>query len=352
MPKSVFDGVRIRGVAGAVPQGRVDNLRDHEFCPVEDRKKIVDLTRVAGYRKSPPGMCASDLCAAAADALLTGLGTARDSIDALVFVSMTPDYRVPSTACILQDRLNLRTSTAAFDVNMGCSGFVVGLYNACALLKGGGLKRVLLLAGDTQTKLCHDEDKNVVFILADGGTATLVEADGGDSDITIELMTDGSRFQNLYVPAGGFRRPSTDQTREVRQQADGAMRSDDNLYMNGMEIFKFSATDVVKSIAGFMETERLTPENVSRLFLHQANWFMNDKIAKKLKFSADKVPYTIGFYGNTGSASIPLTIAHHVSECGAPTGRCLMSGFGVGLSWGVASAPLDGVCAPAIVELS
>ncbi|OFV93316.1 MAG: hypothetical protein A3G20_01590 [Acidobacteria bacterium RIFCSPLOWO2_12_FULL_59_11] len=353
MPKSVFRGVRISGVAGAVPKYRVDNLTDHAFVPAEDRKKIVDLTKVAGYRKTPPGMCASDLCQAAAEALLSGLGRRPDDIDAIVFATMTPDYRVPSTACLLQDRLHCQTSVVAYDINMGCSGFVVGLYNACALIQGGALKRVLLLAGDTQTKLCYDQDKNVVFILGDGGTATLVEADPGAGEIVIELMTDGSRFQNLYVPAGGFRRPSTEATREVRQQPDGAMRSDDHLYMNGMEIFKFSVTDVVKSIAGFMDQQQLSPETIDLLFLHQANWFMNDKIAKKLKFPSDKVPYTIAFYGNTGSASIPLTIAHHFSGQGSrENARCLMSGFGVGLSWGIVSTVLSGIYSPPIVEIA
>jgi 3-oxoacyl-[acyl-carrier-protein] synthase-3 len=241
----------------------------------------------------------------------------------------------------------------AYDINMGCSGFVVGLYNACALISGAGLKRVLLLAGDTQTKLCYEQDKNVVFILGDGGTATLLEADPAAEPIVIELMTDGSRFKNLYVPAGGFRQPSTEATRTVRQQPDGGVRSDDNLYMNGMEIFKFSSTDVVKTLAGFMDARKLTAEDVSYLFLHQANGFMNDKIAKKLKFPNEKVPYTIGFYGNTGSASIPLTMAHHFSQNGSAASLpCLMSGFGVGLSWGVVSAVVNGIYAPPVVELS
>ena len=352
MAKSTFGGVRISGVAGAVPKNTVNNLTDHPFCPVEDRKKIIALTRVASYRKAPAEICASDLCFAAAQTLLSGLERRAEDVDAIVFATITPDYRVPSTACVLQHRLGCRNTVVAYDIGMGCSGYMVGLYNACSLIKGAGLKRVLLLAGDTQTKLCYEQDKNVVFILADGGTATLLEADDEAGEIVIELMTDGSRFQNLYVPAGGFRRPSTEATRQVREQADGGMRSEDHLYMNGMEIFKFSVTDVVKTLAGFMDAEKLSPDAVDHLFLHQANGFMNDKIAKKLKFPAEKVPYTIEFYGNTGSASIPLTMAHHFSrKAAAGTERCLISGFGVGLSWGVASMALEGVYAPAIVEL-
>ena len=352
MAKSVFRGVRISGVAGAVPKPVVNNLTDHQFCSEEDRAKIVALTKVATYRKAGPETCASDLCLGAAEVLLPGLGKAPEDIDAIVFATITPDYRVPSTACILQHRLKCRNTVVAYDISMGCSGYIVGLYNACSLIAGAGLKRVLLLAGDTQTKLCHDQDKNVVFILGDGGTATLLEADRGAEDIVIEVMTDGGRFESLYVPAGGFRRPSSDASRQVRERADGGLRSDDDLFMNGMEIFKFSVTDVVKTIGGFMEAENLSPESVDRLFLHQANWFMNDKIAKKLRFPAEKVPYTIESYGNTGSASIPLTMAHHFSQKGSEgKKRCVASGFGVGLSWGVASLVIDGIYAPPIREI-
>jgi 3-oxoacyl-[acyl-carrier-protein] synthase-3 len=352
MPKSVFKGVRVAGVAGAVPQPVVNNLTDHDFCSEEDRRKVVELTKVAQYRKAPPGMCSSDLCCAAAETLLAGLGRSPEDIDGIVFATMTPDYRVPSTACVIQDRLRCRTSVVAYDINMGCSGFVVGLYNASSLITGAGLKRVLLLAGDTQTKLCYDQDKNVVFILADGGSATLLEADAGADDIVVELFTDGSRFRNLYVPAGGFRQPSSDVTRTVHQQADGGMRSDDNLYMNGMEIFKFSATDVVKALETFMSQQHLSADSVDYLFLHQANGFMNSQIARKLKFRPDKVPFTIEFFGNTGSASIPLTIADHFSKHPSPEATpCLVSGFGVGLSWGVASTVFRGLYTPKVVEL-
>ncbi|MDF0665644.1 MAG: ketoacyl-ACP synthase III [Nitrospira sp.] len=351
MARSVFRGVQIRGIAGAVPRASVNNLTDHVFCSEADRKKIVDLTGVLGYRKAPAHLCSSDLCVTAAQRLLFGLQVDPKSIDGIIFSTMTPDYRVPSTACVLQERLKCSTEVAAYDINMGCSGYVVGLYNACAVIQGGGLKRVLLLAGDTQTKLCHTGDKNVVFILGDGGTATLLEANANAEPITIELKTDGGRFQNLYVPSGGFRNPSDENSRQVRERPDGGVRSDDHLYMNGMEIFKFSSTDVVKSLASFMEAGGLSPDHISYLFLHQANKFMNDKIAGKLKFAKEKVPYSIGTYGNTGSASIPLTMAHYFSGWKmSRRHRALLCGFGVGLSWGVVDVVLEDIFTPAIVE--
>jgi 3-oxoacyl-[acyl-carrier-protein] synthase-3 len=193
----------------------------------------------------------------------------------------------------------------------------------------------------------------VVFLLGDGGTATLVEASERSTDpIVIELMTDGGRFDKLFVPTGGFRKPSTELTRQVKQQPDGGMRAEDHLYMDGMQIFHFSSTDVVKSIKTFMESENLSLEKIDFLVLHQANKFMTDKIARKLKFSLDKVPYSLAVYGNTGSASIPLTIAYNHGEM-MPAGenRCLFCGFGVGLSWGIVDIVLNKIYCPPIVEI-
>lgn len=351
MARSVFEGVRIRGVAAAVPTARVDNLTDHSFITPEDARKVIALTGVPEYRRAPPEMCASDLAEAAARRLFEGLNLGFDAVDAVLFGTMTPDYRVPSTACLLQSRLGCGTSVVAYDYNMGCSAYIVGLFNACAMISGGGLERVLLLTGDTQSKLIHPEDKNVALLLADGGSATIVEAADRDRKIEVEIRTDGSRFENLYVPAGGFRRKSDAESGRVTERSDGGLRSDDTLYMNGMEVFKFSSSDVVDTLAGFMQRADATPENVDYLFLHQANKFMTDKIANKLKFPKAKVPYSLGLYGNTGSASIPLTIAHHFSTEGAePDVRALMCGFGVGLSWGVADARLEDLYTPPLVE--
>jgi len=352
MARSHFNGIAIRGIACAVPKNKVNNLTDHKFCPEDERAKIVTLTGINEYRKAALDICCSDLCEVSAKSLLQRLNIDPDSIEAIIFVTMTPDYRAPSTACILQDKLGCTTSTVAFDIIMGCSGFVVGLYTACNLIQGGGLKRVLLLAGDTQSKLCHEQDKNVVFILGDGGSATLIEATGlSDDSIVIELMTDGSRFDKLFVPAGGFRCPSTELTREVKEQADGGLRAQDNIYMDGMEIFKFSSIDVAKSIERFMELGHLSVENIDFLILHQANKFMNDKIAKKIKFPMEKVPYSLAFYGNTGPASIPLTIVYNYNGMIPPErNRCLLSGFGIGLSWGIVDIVLNRICCPPIIE--
>jgi len=352
--KSIFTNINIKGIAGVVPKDKVVNLEAHAHLTEVEKKKAIKLTGVHEYRKASPDVCASDLCQRASEILFEHLNISPSTIDAILFVSQTPDYRLPSTSCLLQHKLSCHSNTLAFDMNLGCSGFIYGLYTACSFLQGGGLKRILLLCGDTQTKLCHSEDKNVSFILGDAGTATIIDFDQHASDdIKMELMTDGSRYNKLMVPAGGFRSPSTVDTREIKKQSDGGIRSQEHISMDGMEIFNFSVIDVVNTIRNFMYDENIDENKTDYLILHQANKFMTDKIARKLKFSSDKVPYSLKVFGNTSSASIPMTIAHHFSQ-NKISGKknCLLSGFGVGLSWGVIHIILDNIVCPSIGEFS
>ncbi len=350
-PKIVFKDIRIAGISGAVPKNKVNNLKDHKFVSLEERKKTIKLTGINEYRKALTNQCTSDLCESAAQRLLKYLGIKSDFIDGIIFVSQTPDYILPSTACLLQNNLGCPQTTIAFDVNLGCSGFVYGLYIACSFIQGGSLKRVLLLVGDTQTKLCYNKDKNVVFLLGDAGTATIIEASPGAPEIKMKFMTDGSRYDKLIVPAGGFRFPSSKETKKIKTQADGGIRSDEHIYMNGMEIFNFSIIDVVKTLKEFIEDENIEIEEIDYLILHQANKFMTDKIAKKLMFPPEKVLYSLDNYGNTSGASIPLTIVHCFSKIqDKRPKRCLLSGFGVGLSWGVADILLENICCPPVIE--
>ena len=352
MAKAVFEEIKISGISAAVPNDIVDNMIDHPKISKEEKKKTIKLTGVSEYRKAGPDICASDLCQKAAEILFAEMDILPDTIDAILFVSQSPDYRLPSTACLLQEKLYCSKGTLAFDINLGCSGFIYGLYTACSFIQGGGLKRVLLLCGDTQTKLGYKEDKNISFILGDAGTATIIEADSGAPAITMTLMTDGSRYDKLIIPAGGFRNPSTSATREIKKRSDGGMRSEEHLCMDGMEIFNFSVTDVVKTIQSFMEEENINVNGTDYLVLHQANKFMTDKIARKLKFPLEKVPYSLELFGNTSCASIPLTIVHHFSQMESSGKKhCLLSGFGVGLSWGVVDIALDNICCPQIGEI-
>jgi len=341
----LFNNIRITGISAAVPKTVVSNFKDHHFVSTKKREQIVKLTGIEEYRKATDSQTTADLCQVAAEDLFKEVNVDQASIDGIIFVTMTPDYIAPATACVMQHKLGLPTTTVAFDVNLGCSGYVYGLYIACSFIQGGGLKKVLLLAGDTQTKLCHGEDQNVVFLLGDAGTATIIEASPDSQEIKMNFKTDGSRKDSLIIPAGGFRVPSTSETRKIRKQADSGVRSAEHIYLDGVGVFNFSITDVVETIKEFMDDERLDEDSVDYLILHQANKFMIDKIAKKLSFPREKVLYSLMKYGNTSSASIPLTMLHNFLKLKSGNSqRCILSGFGIGLSWGVVCISLENVC--------
>lgn len=352
MANALFKNIKITGIAATVPRSIVNNFDAHPELSHEEKEKTIKLSGILEYRKTDEKTCTSDLCQKSAETLLTGLNLNPQTIDALLFVSQTPDYRMPATACLLQDKLHCTKNTIAFDINLGCSGFIYGMYIACSFIEGGNLNKVLLLCGDTQTKLGYEKDKNVNFILGDAGTATLIESTKHPSPINISLMTDGSRYNKLIVPAAGFRHPTNDSTRKIMQQPDGSMRSLEHLFMDGMEIFTFSINDVVQTIKNFLDKNKLDINIIDYLILHQANKFMTDKIARKLGFPLNKVPYSLDFYGNTASASIPLTIAKHFAQIKPQIAkRCLLSGFGVGLSWGVIDIILENIYTPPIMEM-
>ena len=352
MDNMKFEKINISGISAVVPKNVINNMTAHSHISIEEKVKTNQLTGVKEYRKAEPSLCTSDMCQKAAEILFEYMDISPAMIDAILFVSQTPDYLMPSTACLLQDKLSCTRDTIAFDINLGCSGYLYGLYTACSFIQGGGLDRVLLLCGDTQTKLCYEKDKNVSFILGDAGTASIIERNDNADDIKIKLMSDGSGYDKLIVPAGGFRTPSTSKTRVVRKQKDGILRSQEHLYMQGMEIFNFSVTDVVSTIKEFMLSENIEVSDVDYLVLHQANKFMTDKIARKLKFPIEKVPYSLGEYGNTSSASIPLTIVNSINQNKfRGHNNCVFSGFGVGLSWGVANIALNQISCPPIYEI-
>jgi 3-oxoacyl-[acyl-carrier-protein] synthase-3 len=348
---TIFNGCQVKGIAAAVPKQIVNNLTSHINLSEAEVLKTIELTGVKQYRRSAADICASDLCFEAAIHLMKILDVSPESIDAILFVTQTPDYRMPSTACLLQSRLGCRQSILTFDINLGCSGFIVGLFNCCALLSGAKFRRILLLCGDTQTKLAYENDKNVNFIMGDAGTATLIESTQDTEPICMSLNTDGSRYDKLIVPAGGFRLPSSEATRQIMKQPDGQKRSLEHIHMSGMDVFNFSVTDVVKTMKTFMEQNNISANILDFLILHQANKFMTDKIGRKLTFKPNQILYSLDIYGNTSCASIPLTIVHNSIQFQNKTVHCLLSGFGIGLSWGVADVYFKNLKCTEIIEV-
>lgn len=299
---------------------------------IERIKKTIGLHRRRVVRD---GVTAGDLCETAARRLLERCSVEPDEIDALILVTQTPDYFQPATACVLHGRLGLKEDCAAFDVNLGCSGYVYALWLAGMMIETGSCKTVLVLAGDTISRCVNPRDRALAPLFGDAGSATLVTESARENASWFSLKTDGKGFEHLIVPAGAFRQPSTEETRLEKSDADGNIRSLEQLHMNGAEVFNFSIKVEPPAIREILEFAGKTVEEVDYLVFHQANKYIISNIARRLKIPMEKTPCAmVERYGNQSSASIPGTICDCLGErLEKETLRLVLSGFGVGLSW-------------------
>lgn len=342
MARSVVQGVRIAGLSGAVPTAQRTVADLARLFGEDDAAKISKSVGVTQRRVTTDDLCTSDLCERAANDLLAALEWERDTVDLLVFVSQTPDYILPATSCVLQARLALSKHCAAFDINLGCSGYVYGLAVASQLMAGGGFRRALLLVGDTISKIASPEDRSVEPLFGDAGTCTALEVSGTAEKMVFEFGTDGRGEQNLIVPAGGFRRRRTSGTSLRSAREGGNVRSDEDLFMNGPEIFAFTNREVRPMIENVLRSSAWSLEDPDFVVMHQANLFMLQHLAKKLKLPEEKTVYALETFGNTSSASIPIAIIDRLQEAlkGGPR-KLLLAGFGVGYSWAACTLQVD-----------
>jgi 3-oxoacyl-[acyl-carrier-protein] synthase-3 len=300
---------------------------------LERLKKTIGLSK---RRVVDAQTTAADLCEKAARHLIKEAGVDLQQIDAMICVTQTPDYLQPCNAAVIHGRLGLSKNCAALDVNLGCSGYVYGHWLAHSLVASGGCERVLLLAGDTISRLVNAKDRSVAPLFGDGGSATLIERNVGAPSAYFSLQTDGRGYDKLIVPAGGSRHPQSTETAEEFEDESGNFRSPENLYMDGAEIFNFSITEEPKSVKELLEYADIGADAVDHFVFHQANRYILSNIAKRLKLDFAKVPMqTVECYGNQSSASIPAAICGELATAIADRSstRLLLSGFGVGLSW-------------------
>lgn len=328
-----FDGLGISALAAAVPANIINNYEYTIHFPAEEVKEVVDKIGIYQRRFALPGVTASDLCFAAAEKLIKDNGINREEIDVLIFISQTPDYRMPASAFVLQHRLGLGKHVLAFDINLGCSGFVYGMAVVFGLMNQQNLRKALLLDGETRSRVYSPKDRKTAFLFGDGGVATIIERDEKFGPSYFSLNSDGSRQNLIKMDAGGYRNPSSLETlREKVVDEYGNIRSDEHGYMNGSEVFNFLISEVPKDFKTILSLAGLEKESIDYFVFHQANDFMNSYLAKKLKLPIEKVPATIQKFGNTSSVSIPLTIASELKGK-LDNAKLLLSGFGVGMSW-------------------
>jgi 3-oxoacyl-[acyl-carrier-protein] synthase-3 len=280
---------------------------------------------------------ASDLAVAAARKLFDSGVSEPSAIDFILYCTQSPDYFLPTTACIIQDRLNIPTTAGAYDFNLGCSGYVYGLGQAEGLIATGQASNVLLLTAETYSKFIHKADRSVRTIFGDAAAATLVSARESDLPFVGPFVygTDGSGAKNLMVPAGGLRQPRTPQTAVDCPDGQGNVRSADNLFMDGGAIFEFTLHSVPASVERLLQKAGIGVDAIDLFVFHQANKYMLDHLRKKMKIPQEKFVVGMSHCGNTVSSSIPIALKDAMDTGRAPSGTLVMLvGFGVGYSWG------------------
>ena len=347
--------VAIRGIAAAVPSRKEFN-KDFPGLSEEQLEKYIKTVGVIERRCAihDGSLCTSDLCYAAADKLLNDLGWQREEVGLLIFVSHTQDYKLPSTACVLQNRLGLTKETMAFDIPLGCSGFVYGLGVTSSIVSASHIGKALLLVGNTQSVYASPEDRSTSLLFGDAGACIALEYDETETDgMKFHYQTDGGGFENLIVPDGGCRHPFSESSLVMEEFEDGIRRTRLHEKMDGGAVFTFAFFNVPKSLKGIMGKYEITQDNVDYLLLHQANKFMCDNIRKKLKFDESKVPFNIDRFGNTSGASIPLLMVTELQEQLRNNKlKHLACGFGVGLSLGSTYFITDHIIVPDLIEVN
>ncbi|HRN54803.1 MAG TPA: ketoacyl-ACP synthase III [Agriterribacter sp.] len=344
--------VAIKGISACVPKKAVKNIDNSYFTP-DDISAFIGNVGIEEFRVSGKEVCASDLCVAAAAQLLEELGTDKNDIGILVFVSQSPDYYfLPNTACIIQDRLKLSKETLAFDVPLGCSGYIYGLNLIASFLSSGQIKKGLLLVGDTVSKFSYPRDKSSAMLFGDAGAATILEYDEASEGLHFYMATDGSGYKAIIVPEGGYRNRFTEKSLVEYTNDEGLVRSPNSLHLDGFDVFSFGISEAPKACKKLMEHLAVTHDGIDYAIFHQANKMMNEKIRKKLSFPENKVPYSLKHFGNTSSASIPLTMVTEIrSALQQKSNKLLLCGFGVGLSWGTAYGTFSNLTVPGLIEI-
>lgn len=332
-----FAGKRVSGLLTVLPSHErrfVDEMANYNFSPARSLK----LKEVMGYdrRRIVEGpVCVSDLAVAGLEHLFALGKLVPSDIDALVVVTQSPDYLMPGTASVVQGRLGLGHDVFCLDINQGCAGFIVGLMQAFMLLDQPAIARVVMVNGDVLSRKVSPRDRNSYPLIGDGAAITVVERDASAATIHASLKMDGSRGAALTIPAGGLRRPCSPETAELREDAEGNVRADDHLVMDGSAVFNFVMTEVPALIDALLRDTGTPVDAVDAFLFHQPNRFMLQKLAEKLGVPYEKMPSNVvEHFGNSSGVTIPVATAYNLGErLRGEKLRVCLGGFGVGLTW-------------------
>lgn len=330
-----IDNIAIRGVVTTTPS-RVEENISYPLFGEGEAEKVIASTGIERRHIAGKDTTAGDLCYHAAQHLLQQLQWEKDNIDCLIFVSQTPDYKLPATSCILQGRLGLPATCFALDISYGCPGWIYGLSVISSLLSAGKMRRGLLLVGDTPTKFKNPHDKTAWPLFGDAGSATAIEFDAAAQPMQFILETDGTAYKSIIIPDGGTRNPVTEHSLQPVEIERGITRTALDTNMDGLAVFQFGIKRGPAVTQQLLDKTGYSTEDIDLFLFHQANHYLNEKIRKKLNIPESKVPYCLKDYGNTSCVTIPLTLTtacqtYKLTECAS---TIVATAFGVGLSWG------------------
>lgn len=332
----IYRGLKITALAAAIPREVREMAALNQRFAELDTARLIKSTGVERSRVSAPDQTASDLCFAAAEELFAKLSISRESVDALVFVSPHPDFMAPPTSHLLQSRLGLSTSTPCFDMPLGCSGYIYGLLQAALLISSQTAKRVLVLSGETATKILAPNDNSTWPLFGDAGSATLVEYDPDAPEMPLCVFADGANAEAIIQYNSGMRRSA---------------HPSSCLSMKGGDVFTFATREVPRMVENFLQSVSLTTEQIDWFVFHQANKMIVSFIEKKLKLDGQKTIWSIRDYGNTGATSIPLSMVVDSRLAAGRRQKVLLTGFGMGLSWGCALVDLSSTAFISLIEV-
>jgi 3-oxoacyl-[acyl-carrier-protein] synthase-3 len=327
---------KIKDIAMYLPPVVLSNFELSKIYPEWPSEKIYDKTGINERRIAGKDQTAGDLAFEAATRLFYQGQIASQDVDFIILCTQAPDYILPTTACIIQDRLGISRHAGALDINLGCSGFVYGLSLAKGLIETGAARCVLLLTADTYSKYINPMDKSVRTLFGDAAAATAIVATDAECEKIGPFVfgTDGSGAKNLIVEAGMYRVPKSAETSKELTDDSGNVRSRNNLYMNGAEVMAFSLKEVPKAADALLLKAEMTKEDIDFFVLHQANKFMLEALRKKMKVPTEKLPIFVDDCGNTVSSTIPIALFKLHQQGRLKSGHKLMLiGFGVGYSW-------------------
>lgn len=341
MSQISFNGIGIKAISACVPPRTVKTAEQIGFFTEEQLAGFISTTGIEERRVTEEGVTASDLCKQAAEKLFSELDgkVSRKDISCLLFVSQTPDFRMPNTACIMQDKLGLRKEIFTLDINQACSGFVWGLITAYTLCNSG-FDNILMLVGDTPSKFLSAKDTSTSLMFGDAGTAILVNRDDAYGKSYFSFNTDGSYRDVVYIPKGGYRDMSSTDGFTYEKDEEGNEKNKEQIHMDGLEVFSTSINVMTKDIRTLLEFAGMTVDDIDTVVLHQANRFMNKKISKKVGVDPAKEIDSIHKFGNTSCTSIPLNMAFNKGNFGE-SDRLLFEAIGASFTWGSAIVNLS-----------